>query len=182
MQIYSVSSNTWRTSNNDGLAPLPQARGGMGTGVYLGGEIYVIGGETTLPSVPNGVYNRVDIYNPATNTWRSGPALPLGMHGMYPVTDGNSIYLTGGGGRSGLSSSSTFLSLQITAGSPSPSPSPASCVSRGCGDFSDGQTCQCDGQCLGYYDMLALFCVQSYFSVLVLVFSGFSTQFMLLNI
>src|SRR5688500_11643531 len=48
VQVYDPATNTWQSSLDAGstLAPLPQARGGMGKAVYLDGEFYVIGGET----------------------------------------------------------------------------------------------------------------------------------------
>ena len=48
VQVYDPATNTWASSLDAGstLAPLPQARGGMGKAVYFGGEFYVIGGET----------------------------------------------------------------------------------------------------------------------------------------
>ncbi|PSC70620.1 N-acetylneuraminate epimerase [Micractinium conductrix] len=44
-QIYNPAANTWRLVKG---APLPQGRGGMGKGVMLGGQLYVIGGESDL--------------------------------------------------------------------------------------------------------------------------------------
>ncbi len=89
VQIYDPLSNTWISSTDPGstLAPLPQARGGMGTAVYYNGEFYVMGGETLngAGATTNFVYDRVDIYNVASNTWRRGASMPTARHGIYPV-------------------------------------------------------------------------------------------------
>jgi N-acetylneuraminic acid mutarotase len=73
----------------------------MGSAVYVASsnEFYVIGGETDNgPGADsNGVYNRVDIYNPTTNKWRQGPNMPTARHGIYPVMYQSAIYVAGGG-------------------------------------------------------------------------------------
>jgi hypothetical protein len=131
VQRFSLTSNTWATSSQAGvtnLPALPQARGGQGASVYANGELYVIGGETTAsPGPANGVYSRVDIFNPATGTWRRGPDLPQGMHGIYPVLDpvSNTIYIAGGGVRVGASSSKLLLKLNLGPATSPPSPPPS---------------------------------------------------------
>ena len=108
-QIYNPSTNTWQSSSQAGstLAPLPQARGGMGKAVYYKGEFYVIGGETSTGAgaTAQKVYTRVDIYNPATNAWRLGAAMPTGRHGIFPLLHGWRIYVPGGGTQAGFSNS-----------------------------------------------------------------------------
>jgi N-acetylneuraminic acid mutarotase len=100
VQVYNPATNVW-TSNVTGapLAPLPQARGGMGKAVYMKGEFYVIGGETLSGSgaTSNRVYDRVDIYNPGTNSWRLGTPMPTARHGIFPLGISNRIYVPGGG-------------------------------------------------------------------------------------
>jgi hypothetical protein len=121
VQIYDPASNTWVSSTDPGstLAPLPQARGGMGTAVYYNGEFYVMGGETLngAGATANHVYNRVDIYNVASNSWRLGAAMPTARHGIYPVLSGNRIYVGGGGIQSGVSSSTVLESYAVASGS-----------------------------------------------------------------
>lgn len=34
---------------------------------------------------PQGTFDIVDIYNPITNTWRHGPDMSTGQHGIHPV-------------------------------------------------------------------------------------------------
>src|SRR5262249_22897574 len=92
------------------IAPLPQARGGMGKAVFYNGEFYVLGGETLNGSgaTPQDVYNRVDIYNPATNVWRLAPIMPTARHGIFPLLHAGRIYVAGGGVHSGGSSSTVL--------------------------------------------------------------------------
>ena len=108
VQVYHPATNTWTsTSTGASLVPLPQARGGMGKAVFLNGEFYVIGGETLngAGATPAGVYNRVDIYNPTTNTWRLGTPMPTARHGIFPLGIGGRIYVAGGGTQAGHSGS-----------------------------------------------------------------------------
>jgi N-acetylneuraminic acid mutarotase len=108
VEVYDPSADTWTsTDSGSGLAPLPQARGGMGKAVYYNGEFYVLGGETANGSLatPANVYNRVDIYNPQTNAWRLGPVLPTARHGIFPLLQSGRIYVAGGGVQSGNSQS-----------------------------------------------------------------------------
>jgi N-acetylneuraminic acid mutarotase len=113
VQIYDPASNTWVASSNPGstLSPLPQARGGMGKAVYYNGDFYVMGGETVsggTGATSGNVYNRVDIYNEASNTWRLGTPMPYAKHGIFPVLRGNRIYVVAGGPISGPYYSSEF--------------------------------------------------------------------------
>jgi N-acetylneuraminic acid mutarotase len=117
VQIYNPATNSWVSSLDAGstLEPLPQARGGMGTAVYIEGEFWVMGGETLdgPGATADGVYNRVDVYNPITNTWRAGPAMPTARHGIFPVLDGTRIHVAGGGVKSGFSSSTVHEVLEF---------------------------------------------------------------------
>jgi N-acetylneuraminic acid mutarotase len=107
VQIYDPASNTWVSSTDPGstLAPLPQARGGMGNAVYYQGNFYVMGGETVsgAGATANEVYNRVDIYNVASNLWRLGTPMPTARHGIYPALRDNRVYVVGGGVAAGVS-------------------------------------------------------------------------------
>ncbi|HZL38331.1 MAG TPA: kelch repeat-containing protein, partial [Tepidisphaeraceae bacterium] len=104
VQIYNPATNTWITSldptgSGARLAPLPQARGGMGKAVFYNGEFYIMGGETLNGpnATPQHTYTRVDIYNPLANTWRLGSPMITGRHGIFPLLDGDRIYVAGGG-------------------------------------------------------------------------------------
>ena len=110
-------TGSWDSSADPGsvLAPLPQFRGGMGKAVFFQGDFYVMGGETATGSgaTAQHVYNRVDIYHPASNTWRQGTPMLTARHGIYPVLDGDRIYVAGGGVTAGASSSA-LLEVYLT--------------------------------------------------------------------
>jgi N-acetylneuraminic acid mutarotase len=116
LQIYDPAGNTWVSTTDPGstLAPLPQMRGGMGKAVFYNGDFFVIGGETSsgAGATANRVYNRVDIYNVASNTWRLGTPMPTARHGIYPVLHGTRTYVAAGGVVAG-GSSSTLLEIYI---------------------------------------------------------------------
>jgi N-acetylneuraminic acid mutarotase len=112
VQFYDPATNTWTWSGAPSalLAPMPQARGGMGRAVHLDGEFYILGGETDsgAGATARRVYDRVDIYNPAANTWRRGNPMPAPRHGIAPVAAAGRILVAGGGDRAGLAFSNTF--------------------------------------------------------------------------
>ncbi|MDH3379795.1 MAG: IPT/TIG domain-containing protein, partial [Gammaproteobacteria bacterium] len=112
VQIYDPVTDTWDWSGNPSslLAPLPQKRGGTGAAVHFQGEFYVMGGETANGggATANNVYDRVDIYDPVNNTWRIGPSMPTARHGIFPVLNGQQIYVPGGGESAGGAQSTVF--------------------------------------------------------------------------
>lgn len=101
VMLYDPATNAWTWSGEVGatLAPLPEARGGMGKAVHLAGEFYVFGGETENDpdADANGVYARVDVYDPTTNTWRREADMPNPRHGIFPVLYQGHVFLPGGG-------------------------------------------------------------------------------------
>ncbi len=117
VQIYDPATDSWESSLDPGstLAPLPEARGGMGTAVFADGEFWVMGGETVdgPGATADNVYDRVDVYNPLTNAWRAGPPMPTARHGIFPVLDGTRIHLAGGGVQAGDSSSTAHEVLDL---------------------------------------------------------------------
>lgn len=61
------------------------------------GEIYVAGGlSSELPKQQGQMTAQVQIYNPKTDTWRFGPALPEGRHHGQLVTVNKQLFLFGG--------------------------------------------------------------------------------------
>ncbi|GJM20401.1 MAG: hypothetical protein DHS20C15_03160 [Planctomycetota bacterium] len=101
IQCYDPVTDTWDSSNLMGseLQPLPIGRGGMGKAIYYQGEFYIFGGETlTGPgAIAGNVYDRVDVYNPETHTWRTETSMPTGRHGHFPVLFESKIYVLTGG-------------------------------------------------------------------------------------
>jgi N-acetylneuraminic acid mutarotase len=112
VMIYDPPSDSWNWTGSSGstLARLPEARGGMGKAVYLRGEFYVFGGETLddPDANANGVYDRVDVYDPVANAWRSEARMPNPRHGIFPVLYQGHVFLAGGGTRSANSQSVLF--------------------------------------------------------------------------
>jgi N-acetylneuraminic acid mutarotase len=115
VQVYDPATDRWTVSGEaGGPAPLPQARGGMGKAVFVGGEFWVMGGETLsgAGATRDGVYDRVDIYSPSRNTWRVGPPMPTARHGIFPVLTGDRIIVAGGGVRAASSISDVVEVLE----------------------------------------------------------------------
>ncbi|MSR64033.1 MAG: hypothetical protein EXS08_16545 [Planctomycetes bacterium] len=112
VMVYDPLANSWSWSGAVGstLAPLPEARGGMGKAVFFRSEFYVFGGETLddPDADANGVYGRVDAYDPLANAWRSEAAMPNPRHGIFPALFQGHLFLAGGGTQSGNSQSTRF--------------------------------------------------------------------------
>ncbi len=107
VQIYDPFADSWRTSMESAIQPLPNGRGGTGKAAYAYGEFFVFGGETANGggAVGGNVFNRVDVYNPVTNTWRLGAPMPTPRHGAFPIFHIDRIYVAGGGTNAGFSNS-----------------------------------------------------------------------------
>lgn len=74
--------------------PMPSGRSG-GHATVLNGELYVFGGEGN-EAAANGLYNEVEAFNPATNSWKRFEPMPLPRHSLVTAAIGNRIYLPGG--------------------------------------------------------------------------------------
>lgn len=112
LQVFDPASRTWSTSADpaSGLAPLPQARGGMGRAVFVDGELLVFGGETANGpgATEDGVYARVDRYDPVANVWRQGAPMPTPRHGISPALAAGRVYVAAGGVQAAGSSSAVL--------------------------------------------------------------------------
>ncbi|MDI7277455.1 MAG: kelch repeat-containing protein, partial [Anaerolineae bacterium] len=71
-------------------APLPVARGRFGC-VTWGGSIYVIAGETA-----EGATGAVEVYDPASDSWRSGAPKPTAVANVVAAVLGDEVYVPGG--------------------------------------------------------------------------------------
>eukprot|EP00050_Salpingoeca_kvevrii_P020040 m.93512 g.93512 ORF g.93512 m.93512 type:complete len:598 (+) comp8690_c1_seq1:94-1887(+) len=92
IQVYNIQKNSW-TANAG--RPIPgRGRSGFGTAPYYNGEFYLMGGEAFQPCE---TFDRLDIYNPATNTWRSGEPMQHARHGLWPVFVEDKMYVILGG-------------------------------------------------------------------------------------
>lgn len=89
-EAYDSNTDTWSTKS-----PMPIPRNSLAAATGPDGKIYAIGGFIT--DTPYGLSNRVDVYDPATDTWSSGNPMPTARD--FPgaaVVDGK-IYVIGGG-------------------------------------------------------------------------------------
>jgi N-acetylneuraminic acid mutarotase len=86
-EALDLKTMKWRT----GLARIPTLRAGFATAA-IDGEIVTVGGEG-----PAGVYDQVEAYDTATNSWRSLAASPLPRHGVQGVGFGGGLWVAGGG-------------------------------------------------------------------------------------
>lgn len=90
VEMYDPATNTWTER-----APLPTPRQAMGADVGADGRIYVVGGAPSyMHPKPMDV---VEIYDPDTNTWETGPPLvyPRRSHAVVATPDGK-LYAIGG--------------------------------------------------------------------------------------
>jgi N-acetylneuraminic acid mutarotase len=91
---YDPLTNQWTT-----LAPLPQGLAETGATTAPDGRIYVAGGQIFKPATRKlAATNLVEVFNPATGGWKSGPKLPYRRDEHAFVTSGSQLLLIGGAG------------------------------------------------------------------------------------
>jgi len=86
------------------MAALPTARYFSGALAWNDSLIYVIGGQASS------YYNVVEIYDPASDTWTTGTALPIQNRSFACGISGDTIYVTGGYNGSGYVSA-TYIGV-----------------------------------------------------------------------
>ncbi|HET6261690.1 MAG TPA: S-layer homology domain-containing protein, partial [Chloroflexia bacterium] len=89
LRRYNPATNIWTS-----LAPMPN-NSFRANAVYAPnvGRLFVFGGDSLIGG---SVYNITRIYNPGTNSWTTGAAMPGGRWGMAAGYYGGKIYLAGG--------------------------------------------------------------------------------------
>lgn len=91
---YEFQTGIWATT---GYQPLPVKKAFMysNSAPVIDGKVYLIG---VMEEVGGGfaLSKRVDIYDPATNTWQEGTPLPLPLDDHVTLTIGGKIYVLGG--------------------------------------------------------------------------------------
>jgi N-acetylneuraminic acid mutarotase len=91
---YDFDANSWDTAS---YQPVPVKKAFMysNSAPIIDGKIYLIGGWKI---VQDGFVldNRVDIYDPAANTWEEGTPLPLPLGDYVTLAIGPKIYVLGG--------------------------------------------------------------------------------------
>jgi N-acetylneuraminic acid mutarotase len=91
-EVYDSSTNTWKTK-----ASMPTPRADLSAGV-VDGKIYLIGGKQYIPSDPYYKESDVnDVYDPTTDSWSNGTAVPIATFGYGSAVVDNKIYIIGGG-------------------------------------------------------------------------------------
>jgi N-acetylneuraminic acid mutarotase len=93
VEVYDPTTNLWSTKT-----ALPTARAYMQAGV-ANGKIYVFGGWTSPENPTYGYVNATEIYNPQTDTWSAGAAIPLPIYRYALAALDNKMYLIGGNER-----------------------------------------------------------------------------------
>ncbi|HYS56191.1 MAG TPA: kelch repeat-containing protein [Thermoanaerobaculia bacterium] len=89
LEMYDPISNLWTP-----LAPLPTARSGIAAAV-IDNRIYVFGGEGN-PSSSTGVFEQSELYDIATDTWRTDTPMTIPRHGIGAAVVEGRIYIPGG--------------------------------------------------------------------------------------
>ncbi len=127
------SSSSGTTSHGTGAtkefawteaAPCPVARF-EANGVLVDGEVWVMGGFTGSDLA---VTRRIDIYDPATDTWRQGPDLPGAETHLAVVNTGTDLIVAGGfsgGFPGGQRPPVTDAVWRLTSGASTWTPGPA---------------------------------------------------------
>jgi N-acetylneuraminic acid mutarotase len=94
VERYDIRKNTWKT-----VAPLPNPRSDVGA-IGVWGKVFVFGG-----CAKGVVSSEVDIYDPDTNKWTVGAAMPTARAGFYGIgREDRIIYVIGGVGQSHVQS------------------------------------------------------------------------------
>ena len=92
VEAYDPLTDTWTPKKE-----MPISRFYFGLGV-VGGKVYLIGGTTGLGDGQEQRIDRLDIYDPATDTWAKGPKMPTRRDPGGVVVVGTRIYVIGGEG------------------------------------------------------------------------------------
>jgi N-acetylneuraminic acid mutarotase len=98
LHIYDANTNSWIA---DG-PPAPNYHIGPG-GVVLDGKFYVVGGHE-----PSGSWDKLDVYDPATNSWNTLAPMPTPRWGSTVGVINGKLYVAGG-----LSDVEVFDTLEV---------------------------------------------------------------------
>lgn len=89
LQVLDTGTNTWSV-----MAPLPTPVAGAAAAA-IDGKLYVVGGDTYVQEAES-ITDRVQVYDPATNTWSEGAPAPQATAGSGGVAVGSKLYVIGG--------------------------------------------------------------------------------------
>ena len=104
--VYALVDGEWQER-----APMPTARGGIGSGV-VDGSIIVVGGEGN-DDEDSGVFPQAEVYDPAADQWSALPDMPTPRHGMGAAGVGRALYVPGGATREGFGAVATHEVLRL---------------------------------------------------------------------
>jgi N-acetylneuraminic acid mutarotase len=90
-RIYDPLLDSWSTG-----ASMPAPRNQFGVTLGPDGKIYIIGGKASYGNNSMPFFATVDIYDPVTDTWAPGTALPVAIGESEAVTINGGINLIGG--------------------------------------------------------------------------------------
>jgi formylglycine-generating enzyme required for sulfatase activity/N-acetylneuraminic acid mutarotase len=92
VSIYNFTTGTWTT----GTLKLPAPRAFYRSGApVLNGKIYLVSAYTGTTFNDLRVSSSLEIYNPAANSWETGPPLPTPTFGLSLIAN-NKLYVIGG--------------------------------------------------------------------------------------
>jgi N-acetylneuraminic acid mutarotase len=104
--VYAFVDGAWEER-----APMPTARGGIGSGV-VDGAIVVVGGEGNTDA-DSGVFPQAELYDPAADQWSELPDMTTPRHGMGAAAVGNALYVPGGATVQGFGAVATHEVLRL---------------------------------------------------------------------
>jgi N-acetylneuraminic acid mutarotase len=91
VHIYNPSTNSWSAG---AAMPIPKAQ--FATVLNNDGRIYVIGGRGSYLPNQGPFFQTVEIYDPKSNSWSEGPALPSPLGGLAAVNSYGNLFVMGG--------------------------------------------------------------------------------------
>jgi N-acetylneuraminic acid mutarotase len=100
VEMYNPLNDSWTI-----MEQMPTKRSGIAAAVSpIDNNIYVFGGENPFRDEgPIRAFDIVEKYNPKTNTWTTGQAMPTARHGLAASTIDDKIYVVSGGIKAGRS-------------------------------------------------------------------------------
>jgi len=127
--IFPIKEFPWTTKS-----PMPTPRLEFSSAV-VNGKIYIIGGrDATDPNTPKQVVSTVEIYDPATDSWATGPSLPTALANQMTIAVNGKIYAIGGNEQfttdtKNIVQKLDLMTLQWTLKTPMPNPIASAAVS-----------------------------------------------------
>lgn len=105
VEAFDTLNNTWSTKS-----PLPTARSNMAVAVDEAGRIWTAGGINSNRT------DKVELYDPVTDTWRAEPSLLDARQGAAGTLAGGRLWVLGGKNASTATPTDSVLSLNIAGG------------------------------------------------------------------